>query len=204
MSVMSSCSSPPGIRLFFLVVTTAFLISPMAATDHIVGANKGWNAGINYISWANNQTFFVGDFISFRYKKTMHNVLEVNKTGYEKCVTEGAMGNYSNGKDFIQLNKPGKYYFICGIGGCSMGMKVSIVVHALPPPPPTSTSVIEHSATSTTHSNSALSEKTTIALIFVLSFFMPELFKMAKHAAEDKIATGCQDPYRTITFGSKG
>lgn len=47
--------------LLLLTVTT------VSATDHIVGANKGWNPGINYTLWANNQTFYVGDLICTYY-----------------------------------------------------------------------------------------------------------------------------------------
>ncbi|XP_047939771.1 lamin-like protein [Salvia hispanica] len=115
------------------------LVSSSAATDHIVGANKGWNPGLNYTLWANNHTFYVGDLISFRYQKTQYNVFEVNQTGYDNCTTEGATGNWSSGKDFILLDKPKRYYFICGNGGCFSGMKVSVLVHALPPPPNSST-----------------------------------------------------------------
>jgi len=45
--------------LFFAAST----LSPLLATDHIVGANRGWNPGINYTLWANNHTFYVGDLI---------------------------------------------------------------------------------------------------------------------------------------------
>ncbi|KAK4414001.1 Blue copper protein [Sesamum alatum] len=121
------------------------LLSSAAATDHIVGANKGWNPGINYTLWANNQTFYVGDLISFRYQKTQYNVFRVNKTGYDNCTTEGATGNWSSGKDFIPLDKAKRYYFICGTGGCFNGMKVSVLVHALPPPPRSAVAA-EHSA----------------------------------------------------------
>lgn len=51
-----------ALHVFFLVVTAA-VATTVSATDHIVGANKGWNAGINYTLWSNNQTFYVGDFI---------------------------------------------------------------------------------------------------------------------------------------------
>ncbi|XP_051116025.1 lamin-like protein [Andrographis paniculata] len=114
------------------------LLRYAAATDHIVGANRGWNPGINYTLWANNHTFYVGDLISFRYQKTQYNVFEVNQTGYDNCTTEGAAGNWSSGKDFIPLNKAKRYYFICGNGGCFSGMKVSVLVHPLPPPPSSS------------------------------------------------------------------
>lgn len=49
-----------------LLLSSAVLLlflSSAAATDHIVGANKGWNPGLNYTLWANNHTFYVGDYI---------------------------------------------------------------------------------------------------------------------------------------------
>ncbi|KAK6127867.1 hypothetical protein DH2020_038375 [Rehmannia glutinosa] len=126
-------------------VLLLFLLSSAVATDHIVGANKGWNPGINYTLWANNHTFYVGDLISFRYQKTQYNVFQVNKTGYDNCTIEGATGNWSSGKDFILLDKAKRYYFICGTGGCFNGMKVSVLVHPLPPPPRSSMAA-EHSS----------------------------------------------------------
>lgn len=65
-------------------------------------------------------------------------MFEVNQTGYDNCTTEGAVGNWSSGKDFIQLNKSMRYYFICGNGQCFNGMKVSVFVHPLPSPPTSS------------------------------------------------------------------
>lgn len=50
--------------LFFLLLAAAATVN---ATDHIVGANKGWNPGINYTLWANNQTFYAGDYICTYY-----------------------------------------------------------------------------------------------------------------------------------------
>ncbi|KAL2234557.1 lamin-like protein [Sesamum indicum] len=137
-------STSPSI-LHLVSAVLLLLLSSAAATDHIVGANKGWNPGINYTLWANNQTFYVGDLISFRYQKTQYNVFRVNKTGYDNCTTEGATGNWSSGKDFILLDKAKRYYFICGTGGCFNGMKVSVLVHPLPPPPKSAVAA-EHSA----------------------------------------------------------
>ncbi|XP_075096915.1 early nodulin-like protein 19 isoform X1 [Nicotiana tabacum] len=139
--------------LFFLLAAVATTVS---ATDHIVGANKGWNPGINYTLWSSNQTFYIGDLISFRYKKTQHNVFEVNKNGYDKCIIEGAFGNWSSGRDFIPLKKSKRYYFICGIGGCTDAMKVSVVVHPLPPPPPSP------SAIAAMHSSEKAAAPTTV------------------------------------------
>ncbi|CAL1376811.1 unnamed protein product [Linum trigynum] len=127
-----STSALPTLLSFFILVSA---IAVVTATDHIVGANKGWNPGVNYTVWANNHTFYVGDLISFRYQKNQYNVFEVNQTGYDNCTTEGAVGNWSSGKDFIPLDKAKRFYFICGNGQCFNGMKVSVVVHPLPPPP---------------------------------------------------------------------
>ncbi|CAK9322442.1 unnamed protein product [Citrullus colocynthis] len=124
----------PHLIAFFLLLCAAVALFPVSATDHIVGANRGWNPGINYTLWANNHTFYVGDFISFRYQKNQYNVFEVNQSGYDNCTTDGALGNWSGGKDFIPLNKAQRYYFICGNGQCFNGMKVTILVHPLPPP----------------------------------------------------------------------
>ncbi|KAJ9559655.1 hypothetical protein OSB04_004815, partial [Centaurea solstitialis] len=80
---------------------------------------------------------------------TQYNVFEVNKTGYDNCTLDGAVGNWSSGKDFILLNKSQRYYFICGTGGCFNGMKVTIRVHPLPSPPSSAIAASEHSSTST-------------------------------------------------------
>lgn len=125
------------LSFFFLFLFTLSPF-PVSATDHIVGANRGWNPGINYTLWANNHTIYVGDYISFRYQKNQYNVFLVNQTGYDNCTLDSAVGNWSSGKDFILFNKSMRYYFICGNGQCNNGMKVSVFVHPLPSPPPSS------------------------------------------------------------------
>ncbi|KAL6844943.1 hypothetical protein ACP4OV_025602 [Aristida adscensionis] len=122
---MASC-------LLAVAVLAVFAADLCAATDHIVGANHGWNPNINYSLWSGNQTFYVGDLISFRYQKGTHNVFEVNETGYDNCTMAGVAGNWSSGKDFIPLPEARRYYFICGNGFCLQGMKVAITVHPLP------------------------------------------------------------------------
>jgi len=49
--------------LLVVAVLAGFAVDPSAATDHIVGANHGWNPNINYSLWSGNQTFYVGDLI---------------------------------------------------------------------------------------------------------------------------------------------
>ncbi|WVZ65839.1 hypothetical protein U9M48_015139 [Paspalum notatum var. saurae] len=118
--------------LLAVAVLAGFAVGPAAATDHIVGANHGWNPNINYSLWSGNQTFYVGDLISFRYQKGTHNVFEVNETGYDNCTMAGVAGNWTSGKDFIPLPEARRYYFICGNGFCLQGMKVAITVHPSP------------------------------------------------------------------------
>lgn len=60
---MAIASSPHLLVILFSIPLATLLPSPATATDHIVGANHGWNPGINYTLWANNQTFYVGDLI---------------------------------------------------------------------------------------------------------------------------------------------
>ncbi|XP_071733418.1 early nodulin-like protein 17 [Rutidosis leptorrhynchoides] len=160
-------------RLNYLIIIIYLLLIAAAtttvlATDHIVGANRGWNPGVNYTLWANNHTFYVGDFISFRYQKMQYNVFEVNKTGYDNCTLDSAVGNWSSGKDFILLNKSQRYYFICGTGGCPNGMKVTIRVHPLPSPPANST--IDASEHSSAAQKLMLNVSVIVVLLMVLAW----------------------------------
>ncbi|EYU24591.1 hypothetical protein ABFS82_04G111600 [Erythranthe guttata] len=158
--------------LHLIAAVLILILSSAAATDHIVGANRGWNPGMNYTLWANNHTFYVGDLISFRYQKTQYNVFEVNKTGYDNCTTEGNTGNWSSGKDFILLDLAKRYYFICGTGGCSNGMKVSVVVHPLPPPPASSSKGAEHSSAAAAAVGLPGGGRGFVMCVFYLSFWL--------------------------------
>ncbi|BBG99213.1 early nodulin-like protein 17, partial [Prunus dulcis] len=120
-NMWKSCNTTHLI-LFLLFISGLAVLTPILATDHIVGANRGWNPGINYTLWANNQTFYVGDLISFRYPKNQYNVFE--------CCRE-----LEQWQRLHTLNHAKRYYFICGNGQCYNGMKVSVVVHPLPSPP---------------------------------------------------------------------
>lgn len=57
--------SSPVLSLF--IISSFFAAAQLGtATDHIVGGHLGWNPNINYSNWANNQTFYVNDFICKR------------------------------------------------------------------------------------------------------------------------------------------
>lgn len=119
----------------WLLLAALVMVHPVSATDHVVGSDKGWNAGVNYTDWVNSQTFVLLDWISFRYKKDQHNVVQVNQSGYDNCTTDNAFGNWSSGKDFFFLNESKRYYYIDGRGGCYGGMKVTFLVENPAPPP---------------------------------------------------------------------
>lgn len=65
------------------------------------------------------------------------NVLEVNKTDYENCISDHPLHNFTTGagRDVVHLNVTRPYYFISGKGFCYGGMKLAIHVEHLPPPP---------------------------------------------------------------------
>lgn len=49
--------------LLAAAVVAGCAVGLSGATDHIVGANHGWNPNINYSLWSGNQTFYVNDLI---------------------------------------------------------------------------------------------------------------------------------------------
>lgn len=51
-------------RALLIAMIVAAAVAPALAVDHIVGDNKGWNAGFRYDVWAAGQDFHVGDSLS--------------------------------------------------------------------------------------------------------------------------------------------
>ncbi|XP_021729173.1 lamin-like protein [Chenopodium quinoa] len=101
-----------------------------------VGGNAGWNQGINYTYWVSQQTFYIGEWLLFRFDKNYFDVLEVNQTSYEHCNSENFIANITKGgRDVFQLTEARPYYFITSKGYCWGGMKLAIDVKNLPPPP---------------------------------------------------------------------
>lgn len=122
----------------WLLLAVLAIVQHVSATDHIVGGNRGWNPNINYTDWVKSQDFVLLDWISFRYQKDQHNVVQVNQSGYDNCTTDNAIGNWSSGKDFFFLNVSKRYYYIDGRGGCYSGMKITFFVKNSAPAPHTS------------------------------------------------------------------
>lgn len=75
--------------------------------------------------------------LDFGFDKHKYNVLQVNKTNYEKCGDKDFIENVTRGgRDVFNLTEAKPFYFICGRGDyCSKGMKISVHVETDPPPP---------------------------------------------------------------------
>ncbi|KAG6589839.1 Uclacyanin 1, partial [Cucurbita argyrosperma subsp. sororia] len=136
------------------------LLQVVAAVDHDVGGDFGWNLPPNttfFSDWASNKAFSVGDKLVFRSKANeMHDVAEPNsEVDFDGCVKPGIV--FSTSAVFsVALDRPGRRYFICTIGNhCNAGMKFDIDVLAqpgapnsplVPPPPPSSASSLRFGA----------------------------------------------------------
>ncbi|KAL8044128.1 hypothetical protein ABFX02_08G026600 [Erythranthe guttata] len=136
-----------GLRRSILLATAALMFAAVmlpevAAVRYIVGANMGWTSNVNYTIWAQNKHFYNGDWLFFVYDRNQMNVLEVNKTDYENCISDHPLHNWTTGagRDVVPLNVTRNFYFISGKGFCFGGMKLAIHVEN-PPPPPSSSPV---------------------------------------------------------------
>ncbi|KAL0013255.1 hypothetical protein SO802_000324 [Lithocarpus litseifolius] len=110
------------------MVTTVFLCtlmfvlhSEMAhAATYTVGDSGGWT--FNVASWPKGKRFRA----VFNYSPAAHNLVAVNKVGYNTCTTPRGSKVDKTGKDQIKLVK-GQTFFICSIAGhCQSGMKVAV------------------------------------------------------------------------------
>ncbi|TVU35013.1 hypothetical protein EJB05_16878 [Eragrostis curvula] len=122
-----------------LLVTLLFAVAPAPSLAKVfrVGDKQGWAPKVNYTTWAEQQQFHVGDWLNFVYQKDMYDMVQVqNETAYAACDASASIFNYSRGTNYaFELNRTGRFYFICSRGYCFDGMKVSVLVHpaALPP-----------------------------------------------------------------------
>ncbi|KAI3810357.1 hypothetical protein L1987_19969 [Smallanthus sonchifolius] len=97
------------------------------AATYVVGGGSGWT--FNTSGWVQGKKFKAGDVLVFNYQKGAHNVVVVNKAGYDGCSTTPRNAKvYTSGKDQIRLVK-GLNNFICSLPGhCVAGMKIQISV----------------------------------------------------------------------------
>ncbi|XP_073044948.1 early nodulin-like protein 17 [Primulina eburnea] len=126
-----------SIALLVVLALGMAALPEFAAVRYTVGGNMGWSTNVNYTVWAQGKQFYNGDWLFFVYDRTQMNVLEVNKTDYENCISDHFLHNWTTGagRDVVPLNVTKTYYFISGKGFCFGGMKVAIHVKNPPPPP---------------------------------------------------------------------
>ncbi|KAG2704664.1 hypothetical protein I3760_05G014900 [Carya illinoinensis] len=94
------------------------------AATFTVGDAGGWTFGVD--NWPNAKTFMAGDILVFNYSSAVHNVVVVDKQGYETCKAAEGSQKFQSGSDQITLVK-GQNYFICTFPGhCESKMKIAV------------------------------------------------------------------------------
>lgn len=123
-----------------LLVVVSSVAAASAATSFTVGEGSGWALNVNYDNWASGKTFVAGDKLVFNFATGQHDVLEVDKSGYDSCSSSNPTNSIQNGPATVTLTT-GTHYYICGISGhCSAGMKLAVTVGSgsgSPSTPPT-------------------------------------------------------------------
>ncbi|RDX95652.1 Basic blue protein, partial [Mucuna pruriens] len=106
-----------------MVLLLCFLVlhsEMVRAATYTVGGTGGWT--FNTVGWPSGKRFRA----VFNYNPAIHNVVVVNKAGYNTCKTPIGAKVYRSGKDQIKIVK-GQNYFICNyVGHCESGMKIAI------------------------------------------------------------------------------
>ncbi|KAL5073621.1 hypothetical protein RYX36_012605 [Vicia faba] len=122
-----------------MIIMWCYKIEGREPALHRVGGGRyTWQPKVNFTNWTSYEHFYQGDWLYFGFDKTIHSVLEVNKTNYENCIETDFIDNITRGgRDVVQLSEMRMYYFICGRGFCFNGMKVEINVEPDLPLSPT-------------------------------------------------------------------
>ncbi|KAG0486011.1 hypothetical protein HPP92_008106 [Vanilla planifolia] len=104
---------------------------------HEVGGHEHWAPNVDYTVWSTHERFYRGDWLVFRFRKGMYDVVQVNETDYDRCSADHPILVWNGGNSYAtQLNETGRYYYICSRGYCWEGMKVALVVENRPTPAP--------------------------------------------------------------------
>ncbi|KAL2254363.1 basic blue protein-like [Sesamum indicum] len=107
-----------------VALAVAFHCEVAEAATYTVGGAGGWT--FNVATWPTGKRFKAGDTLVFNYSPTAHNVVAVNKGGYQGCASPRGAKLYTTGKDQIKLAK-GQNFFICNFPGhCQAGMKIAV------------------------------------------------------------------------------
>ncbi|WCJ28119.1 hypothetical protein M5689_009828 [Euphorbia peplus] len=100
--------------------------------QHVVGEDRGWEAGSDVASWSSARNFRVGDNIWFTYSVAHGMIAELRtEEEYLSCDVRNAIKNYANGLDIISLDGVGiRYFASSNLESCKKGLKLP--VHVMP------------------------------------------------------------------------
>lgn len=120
--------------VFGVLAVASMMQDATAQTVHVVGDDMGWiipsNGAAAYTNWAAGKTFSVGDTLVFNFTTDRHDVLQVEKTSFDGCNSQNAIGNaIMTGPANMTLDSIGEHYYICTFGmHCLNGQKLAITV----------------------------------------------------------------------------
>ncbi|KAJ9178449.1 hypothetical protein P3X46_010329 [Hevea brasiliensis] len=134
MEVLSSRKELLWLMMVIVIFAGAKCRQPVL---HRVGGGKyAWKPNINFTDWASHEQFYVGDWLYFGFNISCYNVLEVNKTSYDRCIDKNFIKNVTKGgRDVFNLTEAKPYYFINSGDYCFKGMKLALCVENAPPDP---------------------------------------------------------------------
>ncbi|KAL2477521.1 Basic blue protein [Forsythia ovata] len=107
-----------------MCLVVLFYCEVVEAATYTVGGANGWTFDV--ADWPKGKNFKAGDILVFNYSPGTHDVVVVDESGYNSCISPSGAKVYQTGKDHIKLVK-GQNYFICDFEGhCDFGMKIAI------------------------------------------------------------------------------
>ncbi|XP_022004355.1 blue copper protein 1b [Helianthus annuus] len=118
--------------IVFILVTLGVLATLVSATEYTVGDENGWTLDFDYQTWAKDKVFVVGDKLVFNYALGTHNVVKVNGTGFQQCLTSSTNGTLTSGRDVITLQTQGRKWYICGVAKHCKLRNMKLVITVLP------------------------------------------------------------------------
>ncbi|PIA28514.1 hypothetical protein AQUCO_06900052v1 [Aquilegia coerulea] len=117
-------SACQGMTIAVILLVSLVYCEIVHATTFTVGDSEGWT--FNVETWPDGKKFMAGDILVFNYNKDFHNLVLVDKQGYDTCKPANGAKEYRSGSDSITLAK-GQNYFICSLPNhCESKMKISV------------------------------------------------------------------------------
>ncbi|KAL6888709.1 hypothetical protein ACP4OV_009735 [Aristida adscensionis] len=111
------------------------LAAAAGATQYKVGGDNGWavpDAGAeSFNSWAEKNSFQIGDQLLFVYPKDKDSVLQVEPADYNVCNTSSYDKKFTDGSTSVTLDRAGAFFFISGVeANCRSNEKLIVMVAA--------------------------------------------------------------------------